>query len=173
MILNMLKLNKINFFMKKMRSWTLLMAVVSIIACLYSCGSNPVSDDKFGKISVEIPKELKDKPEVVEYIKSVEETVDEYALLFDDILEDVGEYAGVEESELSTMDRMKLINATSKVALRSTEIMAKWGECTNKRMQMNETLSADEIIVLDKLWQQFEERMVAIKAKHEKVFAQE
>ncbi|WP_321296366.1 hypothetical protein [Marinifilum fragile] len=136
------------------------------------CSSNTKSeaDKRLGKMEVEIPAELKSKPEVVKYIKGMSEVADDYALMIDNIFEDVGEYAGKDESELGVIDKIKLTKATAEVAVRSAEIMGKWGEYQSKRAQLEEQLSDAETEALENVWERFEQRIEQIEARHSKVF---
>ncbi|MHA7109700.1 hypothetical protein ACRTDU_06215 [Sunxiuqinia elliptica] len=136
-----------------------------------ACGSNSKSEanKRLGKIEVEIPAELKNKPEVVKYIKGMSEIADDYALLIDDMFEEVGEYAGKDESELSMIDKVKLTKATAEVAIRSAEIVGKWGEYQNKRTQLEKQLSDAETEALENVWKRFEQRIEQIEARHSEI----
>ncbi len=133
------------------------------------CNSKSEANKRLGKIEVEIPAELKNKPEVVKYIKGMSEIADDYALLIDDMFEEVGEYAGKDESELSMIDKVKLTKATAEVAIRSAEIVGKWGEYQNKRTQLEEQLSDAETEALENVWKRFEQRIEQIEARHSEI----
>lgn len=149
--------------------------VFALSLILSSCGSNNSNDanKRLGKMEVQIPAELENNKEVVEYITGMSQVADEYAILIDDMLEEVGEYAGMEEEELGMMDKIRLTKATAEVALRSTEIMAKWAEYQNKRNNLEEQLSDAELQALESVWKRFEERIQQIEARHSEVFNQE
>ncbi|MGQ1908691.1 hypothetical protein ACT3CE_02770 [Marinifilum sp. RC60d5] len=136
------------------------------LALLISCGGGNKVDDKLGKMEVEIPAELKDNKEVVEFIVGMSEVADEYALMIDETMEDVGEYVGVDESELGMIDQLKLVKATAQIAVKSTTIMGKWGEYMDKRSQLGEQLSDEELVALEIVWTRFEKRMEQIQAKY-------
>lgn len=150
-----------------------LFIILSLV--LSSCGSSKkdTANNRLGKMEVEIPSELKDKPEVVEYIKGMSQVADQYALMIDDMLEEVGEYEGVEQEDLSIMDQIKLTKATAEVAMRSVEILGKWAEYQDKRDKLEEQLSDEELEALAGVWKRFEARIVQIESRHSEVFSKE
>lgn len=150
-----------------------LFIILSLV--LSSCGSckKDTAIHRLGKMEVEIPSELKDKPEVVEYIKGMSQVADQYALMIDDMLEEVGEYEGVEQKDLSIMDQIKLTKATAEVAMRSVEILGKWAEYQDKRDKLEEQLSDEELEALAGVWKRFEARIVQIESRHSEVFSKE
>ena len=151
------------------------LAAIAILLSVSSCGSSKKEDanNRLGKMEVEIPAELEDKPEVVEYIKGMSQVADQYALMIDDMLEEVGEYEGMEEEELGLMDQIKLTKVTAEVAIRSVEIMGKWAEYQNKRDNLEEQLSDEELEALAGVWKRFEARILQIEARHSEVFNKE
>ena len=149
--------------MKYLNKIVLLVAVLSLTAC----GSNSKKEPtKLGKIEVEIPAELKDNPEMVEYINGTAEVADSYAFMIDNTLSDVSEYVGVEEEDLSMMDKIKLVQASAEIAMQSAEIMVKWGQYMEKRGQLSEELTDAELEALNVVWVRFEKRMEEIELKY-------
>jgi hypothetical protein len=149
--------------MKYLNIITIALAIMVISAC----GSRSSSYTKLGKIEVQVPAELRNKPEVINYIDGMTEVANSYALMIDNTLEDVGEYIGVDESELGMMDKLKLVKATAEVSMQSVEIMGKWTEFTQQRAQINEQLSDAELEALNNIWKQFDERMIEIQKKYD------
>jgi len=148
---------------------------VAVMLIVSSCSSNKkeTANHRLGKMDVEIPAELAGKPEVVEYITGMSQVADQYALMMDDMLEEVGAYAGMEESELGIMDKIKLTKATAEVAIRSTEIMGQWAVYQDKRTSLEEQLSEAELKALEGVWKRFEARIIQIESRHSEVFNQE
>lgn len=152
------------------------LALISLVVLtMVACGgkeseqetATQTADDRLGKLEVEIPDELKDNPEAVAYIEGMTEVADEYALLMDDMFEEVGDLSGKESEDLTMMEQLKLVKATGEVAVRSAEIMLKWGEYQNQRAAIDEQLSDEEIVALEQVLKHFEERMTQIAEKHE------
>lgn len=147
------------------------------IAVLFaSCGSGTTksaADDKLGKLEVEIPEELKNNKEVVEFIKGMAEVSDEYALLMDEILEEAGEFVGKNKDELSMMEQIKLAKITGEVTVKSVSTLEKWGRYMEQRVSIKEQLNDGETKALEAVFARFEKRMEQIKEKHAAVFEKE
>ncbi len=136
------------------------------VALLTSCGGEKTANDKLGKLNVTIPDELKDNKEVVEFIDNMVELSDEYAILLDETLEKTQEFNGKETEDLSMLEQMKLMKITGEVAIKSTSVMAKWGEALEHRTQLEEQLSDEEIEALESVYVHFEKRMEQIQEKY-------
>ena len=149
-----------------MRKLTYLLLIAIVAINLAACGSKNKADNKLGKLELQIPPELKDKPEAVAFIKGMNEVVDDYAVLIDNALEDVGDLAGKNEEELSMLESMRLIKATGEITIGAAPIMVKWGEYMEKRAGLNEQLTDDELLALEGTWKRLEERMAQIEKKY-------
>lgn len=157
----------INSKLQTMKKLTILLVAITL---LYACGNNRNETEKLGEIKVEIPVELKGNKQVLNYIEGVTGVANSYAALVDDMFDDVGEYAGMDESELSMMDKLKLVRATGEMTIKSAEIMSKWSKFTDMRMELDKQLSDAEVEALNQVWKQFEQRMEQVHAKHCQAF---
>ena len=66
----------------KNKSSIFVLTLFTFTILLYSCGGDKkqtAADNKLGKLDVEIPASLKDKPEVVAYIHDMNQIADDYA----------------------------------------------------------------------------------------------
>ncbi len=147
-----------------------LLAILSLSIALTSCGGKKEenkADKKLGKLEVEIPAELKDNPEAVEYINGMVEVADDYALLVDELFEECGEYVGMEEEDLSMKDKLKLTSASAKYALSATEVLAKWAEYETKRVEMYEEMTEDDIEAMKVVYEHVEKRFEQIEEKYQ------
>lgn len=143
----------------------LFLSLVAVL--LVSCGgSGSDADNKLGKLDIEIPEELKDNKEAVEYIENMAAISDEYALMIDKVLEDVGHLVGKDESELGMMDKLKLVKATGEITIGSAEVMGKWGEYMEKRHELEDLLNDDQLKAMEVVMNRFEQRMEQINAKY-------
>jgi len=145
-------------------------AMLALSFALTACGGKKEenkADKKLGKLEIEIPEELKDNPEAVEYINGMVEVADDYALLVDELYEEVGEYAGMEESELKMKDKLKITAATANYALSVGEIMIKWGEYESKRVDMYENLAEEDVEAMKVVWEHLENRFEQIEEKYQ------
>ena len=159
--------------MSKKQIFSSLLILTVILSSSYSGNKSKEqtqADKKFGKLEVEIPASLQNKPEVAAYIQNMAVLSDEYALLVDKAVVDTKEFKGKTEDELGMMDKIKLTKIASEVGFKTIEILGKWGECTEKRFEMEKGLTIDEIQALDAVMKRFEERMKQVKARHADVF---
>ena len=166
----------------KKRFFTLTLAVFAVSMFFSSCGDssrkadNPqktVADSKLGKLDVEIPASLRDKPEVVTYIHDMSKVADEYAILIDKTLEDFGDYEDLDFDNLSMMDKIKVMRASTEIGLKSMDILAKWAEHHDRLDLFEEDLTEDELLALETVVNRFGERMKQIEKKHTKYFDEE
>ena len=166
----------------KKRFFTLTLAVLSVSMFFSSCGDSSrkadspqktVADSKLGKLDVEIPASLRDKPEVVAYIHDMNKVADEYAILIDKTLEDFGDYENLDFDDLSMMDKIKVMKASAEIGLKSMDMMAKWSDHHDKLNLFKEDLTEDETLALETVVNRFGDRMKQIEKKHAKYFDEE
>jgi cell division protein FtsL len=155
--------------MKNLKPAVIAFIVVPML--LISCSGNSSknsseADKKLGKLKVEIPAELNDKPEVVNYINGMHEVADEYALIIDQVMDEAGHLAGVPEEDLTMMQKIKLVKLTAEVASKSTVTMAKWAEFQEQRVAIEEQMTDEELEALEAVWARFEERIKQIDNKY-------
>ncbi|MDD2552739.1 MAG: hypothetical protein PHO84_03330 [Dysgonamonadaceae bacterium] len=158
----------------KKRFFPLTLAIIAISMVTYSCADNPkrtAADNELGKIEVEIPASLKNKPEVVTYIHDMNKIADDYAMLIDQVLSDLGGLENKEDLDnLSMMDKIKLMKVSAEVGFKSIDIMSKWGDYHSKVNFFKEDLTEDEAVALEAVLKRFEKRMEQIEEKHYKFF---
>ncbi len=150
------------------------LALLSVLFLAVSCGSDDTkdtaADKKFGKLKVEIPASLKDKPEVCKYIKEMNVIVDDFAVLFDEVIEVGAPHKGKKEEDLSFSEKITLAKAGAKFAFGSTEIMARWGACESKRLELEKDLTTEQKKDLDKVYDRMDKRMNQITDRHKEFF---
>lgn len=151
-----------------------LLLIVLFTISLTSCGSKGNSakeaEDRFGKMEVVIPDELKDNPEIVAYIEGMSQVVDEYALLMDDMIGELDGIGGKDWNDLKLGEQLKITKAGAKFAIKAAPITAKWGEFEAKRAIAEGDLTEDELIALESLMTRFEKRMEQIEEKNMEFF---
>jgi len=130
-------------------------------------------ESKIEHFNVEIPDELKDKPEVIEYINAMNLLANEYANMVESIYIEAGDLAGVPEEQLSFSQKMKLVKIAGKSAVKLSSSMAKWVEYQEKRNVIEKDLTEAELDALSVVWKNFEMRMSEIEKKYNKSFANE
>ena len=149
-----------------MKKLTYLLLISIVVIGLTSCGSKNKADNKLGKLELQIPHELKDKPEVIAFIKGMNEVVDDYAVIIDNALSDVGDLAGKDEEDLSMFENIRLVKATGEIAIGAAPLMVKWVTYMEKRDSLNMQLTEDELIALESSCNRLEQRMAQIETKY-------
>ena len=149
-----------------MKKLTYLLLIGFVAVMLSACGSENSADNKLGKLELEIPAELKDNPEAIAYIKGMNKVVDDYAVIIDNALEDVGDLAGKSEDELSMLENMRLLKATGEIAIGAAPIMTKWVSYMEEREKLDKQLTAEELVALESSWKRLEQRMTQIEEKY-------
>jgi len=159
--------------MKRINYLFVLLGFLVLSTIAVSCGrkeKTEVADNQLGKMEVVIPDELKDNPELVEYIEGMTEVFDEYALLLDGMMKELGEFSGKTIDELNMREKIKMTATGAELAVKSAPILVKWGELQAKSSYMDEQLTDEEVIALESVMDRFEARMAQIEEKHQKVF---
>ena len=149
-----------------MKKLTYLLLISIVVIGLTSCGSKNKADNKLGKLELQIPHELKDKPEAIAFIKGMNEVVDDYAVIIDNALSDVGDLAGKDEEDLSMFENIRLVKATGEIAIGAAPLMVKWVTYMEKRDSLNMQLTEDELIALESSCNRLEQRMAQIETKY-------
>jgi hypothetical protein len=146
---------------------------ISLIVAMFinSCSGGKTSeqeavDEQLGKLErIEIPASLKNKPEVVAFIKEMEVLTDEFALVVDKTAIEAKEYKGKNLDELGFAEKIQLTKLSSELSFKSLQMIAKWAEFTDKRFSMQQVLNEDEIKAFDAIFNRFQERMKQIEDK--------
>lgn len=145
--------------------------VASLLTLLiWGCGSK--SEQKaeanyLPDLKAEIPTELQDNKEIVEYINVTTEALNQMSRSLEDLYVKIEPFAHKEEADLSTMEKLKL----TKYALEFTAEMAKVGA---KMATMQETytimaddLTEDEKRALEIIQSSFYKRIEELNKKYE------
>ncbi|MRT93141.1 hypothetical protein [Ancylomarina sp. 16SWW S1-10-2] len=149
-----------------MKKLTYLLLISIVVIGLTSCGSKNKADNKLGKLELQIPAELKDKPEAIAFIKGMNKVVDDYAVIIDNALSDVGDLAGKDEEDLSMFENIRLLKATGEITVGVAPLMVKWVNYMDKRDSLNMQLTADELLALESSCNRLEQRMAQIETKY-------
>jgi len=159
--------------MKNLKTLSIFAATVLFIGLFSACGNKDKTDEadnKLGKMEVVIPDELKDNPELVDYIKGMSEVVDEYALLMDDMIDEMDGIQGKDWDELKLGEQLKVTKTAAKFAMKAAPITAKWAEYEAKRNVVYEDLSDEDLMAMETLMTRFENRMKQIEEKNQEFF---
>jgi Sec-independent protein translocase protein TatA len=107
------------------------------------------------EIKIVVPTEFKDNAEVVAYIEALSITTNKFTVLSNDIAK-ITEGKNIDESdELSTMQTLKL----AKVSMQMMQISSKMDQYKIQRANIDSTLSANQILLLDSVCNILEKQM--------------
>lgn len=121
-------------------SGIVIVAIVAISLNLASCSSN-----NSNKIKVDIPTELQNNTEVVNYIKALTQTTNKATEIFNSIAEITGGEDVDDSDELTTMQTLKLAKSAAQMMMISSEM----DEYEIQRTSIDSSLSVNEIHLLD------------------------
>ncbi len=159
--------------MKPIKNAMTLFVIVLLSVTMVSCGSKDSkkkADNQLGKMEVVIPAELKDNPEIVDYIESMSEVVDAYSLLMDEMIGDLSGMEGKSWDELKIGEQLKLTKAGTQFAMKAAPITARWAEYEAKKGTVVNELTEEEMLALETVYKRFEKRMAQIEEKNQDFF---
>jgi hypothetical protein len=153
------------------------LGVAVCLICMLSCSSGAqketLADKKLGKIKLEIPESLSNKPEIVEYLQGMNQVIDDYVIIIDETAEKAKPFRGKDFEKLGLVDKAKITKITTEATYKSMEVLARWAEMQDKRLSLEQNLSEDEVQALNTVFDRFQKRMEQIEVKYKDVFANE
>lgn len=151
--------------MKQILSFLLL-----VVLCMsISCSSNQKSESKIPPLLVEIPDELKDKPEIVDFIRSSERSINRFA---ESIEKSYMENPGIwqkETEDLSMVEKLKVLKVAGEMAVAFGEFSVSYALMNEKMGQFEEQLNDDQLLALATVGNAFEERIKLLEKRLEKI----
>ncbi|PLX15920.1 MAG: hypothetical protein C0599_16030 [Salinivirgaceae bacterium] len=145
-----------------------LVILISIISVIIGCssGPKPSEPDYLPPIKAEIPAELQDNQDIVEYINTTTDVLNDVSRELEDLYVKIEPYADIPESEISTMDKLRI----SKYAIQFTAEMAKLGAKMAMMKEtyhlMSEDLSSEEEQALMVINETFLKRIQQLNDKY-------
>jgi hypothetical protein len=142
--------------------------LITSISLLLSCssGPKPAEPNYLPPIKAEIPSELNDNQDIVDYINTTTDVLNDVSRELEDLYVKIEPYADIPESEISTMDKLRI----SKYAIQFTAEMAKLGAkmATMKETyhMMSDDLSDDEQQALEVINETFLKRIKQLNDKY-------
>lgn len=142
-----------------------LLVILSIILFAPSCISAPT--ETLPPLNIEIPSELNDNQELVDFIKNSEKDINDLTINLEQLAEDTRNYIHKEAEDLSTMEKVKFVAAVSKFSIGMMETTASYQQMLEKSQLYEKSLSEDEILALETVMNSFKKRMEEINNKYE------
>ena len=141
----------------------ILFAALVVTSC---SGSGSSKADKLPPVTIEIPKELEDKEEVVDFIRESEKDLNILSNNLEELAEDTKEYIHKEAEELSTMEKIRFVSALGKFSSSMLETTARYQQMLEKSDLYQKTLSDEEAQALEHVMKAFDKRMKEINEKY-------
>jgi uncharacterized protein YsxB (DUF464 family) len=150
-----------------MKSKVLIICVAIIIAIVSVSCLSEKKGDYLPPIKVEIPEALQSNTDAVTFINQSSEVLNQWSVTFEDLGVECEPFVGKEESELSTMDKLKL----GKIMM---EFMANMGQFAVKVAEMEQTasmiedgLNEQEIEAMEVVMDSFDARIEELNDKYQ------
>ncbi len=154
-----------------MKNTVILLLAMSLLWTFVSCSSDKsVSEpDYLPPIKAEIPAELQDNPEAVEYINNTTEVLNEFSRELEDLFVKIEPYAHKEESELSPMEKLKVTKHTLKFTGQMARLGARMATMKETYQLMSDDLSEDEQKALEVINDTFMKRIRELNEKYDEI----
>lgn len=152
----------------KNTSLTLLIALMAIL--LSSCGNKKAPQPEANylpDLKTEIPSELKNNAEIVEYITTTTDALNQMSKSLEDLYVKVRPYAKKEESELSTMEKLKITKHTLEFTSEIAKVAVKMALMEESYMLMSENLTDEELKALSAIQETFLSRIDELNTKYQ------
>ncbi len=131
------------------------------------------ADEKLGKVETEIPEAIKGNPEAVAYFESLNEVVDQYAVMIDKWAEEMEKMKGKKPEDLSESEQMKMMTMMSEISMKATPIFTKWAELEEKRNTLEDGLSEAEVEAFASVYDRLTKRMEQVQEKYAELLGDE
>lgn len=141
----------------------------TIVLVTLSCSNNKkrTSNNTLPPLKIEIPKELKDNKEAVQFIKISEITINEWSNTLEELFQKTEEYANVPEENLSMMDKMKLAKIGMEFVGKMAEFGSKITEIESTASAIENGLSEEELLAFEVAQKAFKNRIEELGKKYE------
>ncbi len=154
-----------------MKNTVILLLAMSLLWTFVSCSSDKAQSepDYLPPLKAEIPTELQDNPEAVEYINNTTEVLNEFSRDLEDLFVKIEPYAHKEESELSPMEKLKVTKHTLKFAGQMARLGARMATMKETYQLMSEDMSEDEQKALEVINDTFMKRIRELNEKYDDI----
>ncbi|MFP4556165.1 MAG: hypothetical protein ACLFNU_04770 [Bacteroidales bacterium] len=155
-----------------MRKLTLIPLLAASLLLVFGCGSKEKKSESdyestFTPMEVEIPAELKDNPEAVEFVNNMAEAVDAYALALDKVAGKIHEMGLEEGEEPSTMQKIKLVQVLASHFQDIAKYAEPLEEYYSKSDYVKGEMSDAEMAAFSSIMDRFHQRMMEMEKKYE------
>ncbi len=157
-----------------MKSNLFRVAMVFLISLLIiSCTSDNKKASYLPELAIEIPESLKDNPEAIEFINVSTVALNQWSIVFEDLVIECEPFAGKTEEELSTMDKLKLGKIMMEFMANMGQFAVKIAEMEQSVTMVEDGLNEEEAEALVVVMDTFEKRIEEIGSKYENIGKEE
>lgn len=144
----------------------LLGGIIVLVFIHYSCGSDKNKADYLPELKAEIPASLKDNPEAVTFIENSTDALNQWSITMEDLVVECEPFVNKDESELTTMDKMKLGKAMMEFTANMGKFAVKMAEMEQTATMIEDGMDEQEMEALATVMDSFEKRMQEINEKY-------
>jgi hypothetical protein len=140
---------------------------ILILFSLTNCSSNKAKKgDYLPLLKTEIPASLKDNEEAKKFIEESTSVLNQWSVTFEDLVVECEPFVGKDESELSTMDKLKLGKIMMEFVANMGQFAVKMAEMEQFATSIEDGLDEDEMQAMAAVMDAFEIRIQEINTKY-------
>lgn len=142
-----------------------IVAAIFLAASLAACSQSAKKSGSLPPVKIEIPSELKDKPEVVEFIKESEKSINEFTVTVEEMVDKMKPYADKDFDELGMATKMRLMAIMGNAAMSFAEFTVKQAEIMEQGRYFEGRLDENQGQAIGIVLHTFAERLELLEEK--------
>lgn len=146
--------------------------VLLVVLLSHSCNNKPSSSDRLAPLKIDVPPELKDKKEIVEFIKDSEEAINLYSNTAEELAKDCKEFIGKKEEDLNMLDKVKMVAIFGQFTANFSQGAIKYSEMLDQTSVFEEGLTEEQTAALATVLELFNQRMEQLEEKYKDISVQ-
>lgn len=155
--------------MKKIWNFAVL---VLLAAGIVSCGQAPKKSATLPPVSIEVPSELADNPEVVTFISESETVINEFSVTVEEMIEKMKPYAGKDFESLNMAAKVRLMAIMGSAAVSFSEFVVRQAEIMEQGKFFEQQLGEDQAQAMGIVLHTFAERLDLLEEKFKELETQ-
>lgn len=140
--------------------------LVIVVALIVSCNSNQSDVNYLPELKVEIPDELADNTEAIEFIKNSTAALNQWSITFEDLVIECEPFIGKTEEELSTMDKLKMGKIIMELMANMGKFTMQVGELEKSASIIADGLNEQEVKAFNLVQESFKNRITELGEKY-------
>ncbi len=148
-----------------MKKYLHFIPAILVMVLLASCGQSAKKSGSLPPVNIEIPAELKDKPELVAFIKESEMVINAFTVSAEDMVDNMKPYAGKDFDELGMAGKMRVMAIMGNAAMSFAEFTVKQAEIMDQGQFFEEQLNEEQAQAICMVLHTFAERLELLEEK--------